>query len=255
MANSAQTDPYVFYEGKTKRNLEEVEGWHAKWKDALEGTNTATDKGFRKTSKKLSDSCDAVRRLLGDMDKMISVLSKQRSKFPHVDDAELDRRKSFVASSRGKLRAIMEDMQSPRTRRKLDDDKRKALELRDNVGSSAETQLPSSRGRERESASNLLERGRRDQRLLMEEQDQILDSMEVTIQNVGGMATAMGSELDEQKIALNSLDEDLDRALQRMNKVEKTMGKLLKTSNRCTMYLVLFLSVIVVILFLLVIYT
>ena len=25
------------------------------------GTNTATDKGFRKTSKKLSDSCDAVR--------------------------------------------------------------------------------------------------------------------------------------------------------------------------------------------------
>ena len=158
-----------------------------------------------------------------------------------------------MASSRGKLGAIMEDMQSPRTESLMMI--KKGARTCDNArlvsrDSAAFVPWPGKR-----SASNLLEKGRRDQRLLMEEQDQVLDSMEVTIQNVGGMATAMGSELDEQTIALNSLDEDLDRALQRMNKVEKTMGKLLKTSNRCTMYLVLFLSVIIVILFLLVIYT
>ena len=55
-------------------------------------------------------------------------------------------------------------------------------------------------------------------------------------------------ELQEQKIMLDQLDTDMDKADEKMNVVLEKLGKLLKTKNNCQLCTIIILTLILIIL-------
>jgi len=72
---------------------------------------------------------------------------------------------------------------------------------------------------------------------------------------VGYMAETIQEEIDTQNVMLKSLEEDLADAEEQLGVVMGKLAKLLKTKSKCQIGLIVILSLIVLVLFFLVIYT
>ena len=77
------------------------------------------------------------------------------------------------------------------------------------------------------------------QELMVRQQDEQLDTLALGVGRLGNMAHVIKDEVDEQKVMLDALDEDLDKAAEKMNFVMGSLAKLLKTSSKGIICLVI----------------
>lgn len=99
------------------------------------------------------------------------------------------------------------------------------------------------------------EPGRSETMLMMQQQDDTLDGLSSAVTRVSHMAGTIHEEIETQNKMLTELDDDLADAEEQLGVVMGKLGKLLKTKNRCQIGLILVLSLIVLVLFFLVLYT
>ena len=99
------------------------------------------------------------------------------------------------------------------------------------------------------------ESGRSETALMMQQQDDTLDGLSSAVTRVSHMAGTIHEEIETQNKMLTQLDDDLVDAEEQLGVVMGKLGKLLKTRNRCQIGLILVLSLIVLVLFFLVLYT
>ena len=89
----------------------------------------------------------------------------------------------------------------------------------------------------------------------MRQQDEQLDVLSQGVGRLGDMASTIGNEVEEQSKMLSEMDEDLDRAAEKMGLVLGKVAKLLKTKDKCQIWGVILLFFTLIILVALVIYT
>eukprot|EP01067_Filipodium_phascolosomae_P001506 Filipodium_phascolosomae@DN1990_c0_g1_i1.p2 len=94
---------------------------------------------------------------------------------------------------------------------------------------------------------------RQEQQLLVSQQDEQLVALADTTDRIGQSARIINRELADQQIMIRELDEDLDREDEKMNFVMRRMGRLLRTSDGKTLWLVMALTLIFVALVILVV--
>ena len=90
----------------------------------------------------------------------------------------------------------------------------------------------------------------------MQRQDQSLSKLHGAVSRLGDMSIAISNELDEQNEMLDELDADVDRSQQAMEMITAKTKELVKQSGGCHMFLtIVMLSLVLVILVVLVLYT
>ena len=91
--------------------------------------------------------------------------------------------------------------------------------------------------------------------MMLQQQDETLDDLDAAVIRVGVIAGSIHEELGQQNKMLNDLEEDLDEAEEKLGLVMGKLGEMLKTRNKLQLGTIMCLSVIVVILFFLVLYS
>ncbi len=90
---------------------------------------------------------------------------------------------------------------------------------------------------------------------MMQQQDDTLDDLNQAVVRVGHMADTIHEEIGSQNNMLKSLEEDLADAEEQLGVVMGRLAKLLKTKNKCQLGLIVVLTLVVLVLFFLVLYT
>lgn len=218
----------------------EVETAYQHWNDALQNTNTETNKLYKKKRKQLSTKLDNANKIAGQMELAVRAISRSRGQFPNVDDDDLKNRKSYVKHTQDRLREIHTAMRSQRTRDKVGADKRAALTA---ASSTHALNNQSNKNGGTNANTDFMQQNMDEQKEIRGQQDEILDNMSAGVDTLGNMAKTLNTQLDEEAQLLAQFELEMEEAQAKMNVVLRSMAKLLKTKNTCQLWLIVFLIV------------
>jgi hypothetical protein len=132
-------------------------------------------------------------------------------------------------------------MESPAVRRKMEDDENKAKRGTNDENLGAVTNI------EKENSKFI--RGQQQiQKEQINQQDVQIGRLGEAVTRLDGIGRTINTELKEQNVLLQELDDDLDDAGNKMNVVMAKLSKLLKTKDGCQIWTIVILAVILVIL-------
>jgi hypothetical protein len=136
------------------------------------------------------------------------------------------------------------ELNSRETDSKLASDERKALARR--VNAEVEDSSRSAGSYAQGNAAHLAGAAQ-DQKLLLRQQDQMVDKMGQGLTTLKEMASAINTELKEQEVIVDDIDKETDKAQSKMDTAIKSIEKLLGTSNNCQLCTIAILVVIFVV--------
>jgi t-SNARE complex subunit (syntaxin) len=204
---------------------------------------------YKDTKKVLKRHLKHAESTLKDVSVTVQAVENDRKKFSHVDDAQLFERKALVDTSRGRIQHAKDEMNSDFVKNKQFMDERNKAARRSGDGL-----LGATNDEERQNTAYIMD-NQAQTSLLMQEQDETLDELGEVVARVGDMAGAISEEIGQQNKMLNELDQDMTNAEEELGLVMGNLGKLLKTKDPWQLRTIICLSLTVVILFLLVIYS
>lgn len=249
-ATDEPQDPFFIFREDLYRKLELVDEALAEYLRIVHHTDTATNSHDLKEAKKtIKRHLKNAENTLKDVKMTVQVVENDRSKFVHIDDAELYERTSLVQTSRQRLDNTKEEMQSPAIKAKLLADERAKAQRRagaDSLGAVNDTQRHN---------TNFIIDAQARQSLLMQQQDDTLEELDVAVGRVGDMAGHIHQEIDQQNKMLGEMSDDLDRVEEELGLVMGKLGRFLQTKDKWQLRTILLLALITIVLFLLVLYT
>ena len=190
-----------------------------------------------------------VESTLRDVHATVQAVQTDREKFPHVNDSELFERKSLVETSRSRIQHAKDEINSKKGRENIFPDEKQNVIAR--------------RGDRLSGVKSDLEQGSTDYNfknpaqstMLIHEQEETLDELGDAVTRVGEMAEQIGEEIGHQNKMLENFDQDLTNAEAELGLVLGKMAKFIGTKDRWQLRIIFTLSLIVVVMFFLVIYT
>ena len=221
-----------------------------RFNELLRTTDTANNPEFNVLRKGFLKDIRVAEKDVSGLKQAIDVVNNNRAKFPLITDAELASRRDFVSRSVSSLHEIKAKVESESARDKMAQD-----EARAKTTFEVETSNPAfgGNGADREN-TRFIKNQVAEQRYMMGEQDQALDGLGAAVDRLGEIGKEVNTELKEQNLMLNQLEDDLDSAGNRMGVVQAKLSKLLQTKDRCTIWSVVILTLIFCILLFLVFY-
>ena len=204
---------------------------------------------FKETKRQLKHNLKSAESTLRDVLTTVQVVENSRDKFPHIDDGQLYERKSLCNTSKERLLRAREEMNCENVKLKiLEDERNKAIRR------SGDGLLGARNDGERKNTSFLMD-SQAQASLLMQQQDETLDELGEVVVRVGEMAGNIHDEINSQNRMLSQMEEDMSDAEEQLGLVMGKLAKFLKTKDKWQLRTILALSLTVIILFLLVLYT
>jgi len=193
-----------------------------------------------------------------DLSQTITIVEENRSRFPSIDNRELDSRRGFVTDAKTSLSQYDEQIKRIATRAQSQAAKKKALLqgggglLQQGDGSS---RFQSSANDEAVRANDdYVASSRQSAQLMEHQQDIVLDDMSHALERLQGISDTINTQLVENEHQLGELGEDLDQAKLSMDNALKKMNKLLKSSDKGRLCCIVLLFVLAIALFFGVVY-
>lgn len=196
---------------------------------------------------------------------MLNVIEGNRTRFPHLDDAEVASRKTFVLTSRRKTLSMREDLSTHAPKSGRSPSKRAGREERQGLlaneggggggtpagGGSAAAASPASAGsggggtREMAAArddaaaaaqhgsnASYLDSGLQMQSQQMEEQEEVLGSLSQAVGRIKSIGLEMNDELSTQRRMLDDLEGQVDHASDAMSTLKAKMKVMSQSKDR-----------------------
>ena len=267
----SEDDPFYMFRTDLVQKLSLVSEELNNYLSVVRTTDTAVNThAVKETKKQLKRHIKHAESTLSDLETTVRVVEKSRQKFPHINDNELSERRQFVDDSKDRIASSKMSMQSDEIKQKFVSDEKALKERRKGGGglgggtssSSSATNGTTnnnngySKARDIESGNTSSTNPERAETMLMlQQQDETLDDLDLAVTRVGYMAETIHEEIDTQNIMLKNLEEDLADAEEQLGVVMGKLAKLLKTKSKCQIGLIIILSLIVLVLFFLVLYT
>ena len=183
---------------------------------------------------------------LHDVRTTVQVVQADRAKF-NMTDQELYQRQSFVNTSADRIQRAKQESQSEAVKAKmLSDERAKTLRRAGNLGASNPLQ--------QENTDFIVDSQARTS-LLMQHQDETLDVLDEAVTRVGQMADSIHEEIGQQGKMIDELTTDLENVEEELGLVMGKLAKFLQTKDRWQLGTILILTLIVLVLFMLVLYT
>ena len=267
----SEDDPFYMFRTDLVQKLSLVSEELNNYLSVVRTTDTAVNThAVKETKKQLKRHIKHAESTLSDLETTVRVVEKSRQKFPHINDNELSERRQFVDDSKDRIASSKMSMQSDEIKQKFVSDEKALKERRKGGGglgggtsSSSATNGTTNNNNGYYSKARDVESGntsstnpeRAETMLMLQQQDETLDDLDLAVTRVGYMAETIHEEIDTQNIMLKNLEEDLADAEEQLGVVMGKLAKLLKTKSKCQIGLIIILSLIVLVLFFLVLYT
>ena len=203
--------------------------------------NTAEVKEAKKQLKRHIKNAESTLR---DLQTTVKMVEKKPEKFTNIDDLELSERKQFTVTCGDRIKRSKQGMNAQAIKTKLLKDQRSKSKRRLGLSNSVDGE-----------DEKFIQTSHASAQLMMEQQDEALDELDGAVERVGHMAENIHEELGHQNKMLNELEDDLENAEEQLGLVMGKLAKLLKTTNKWQLGTILTLSIIVIVLFFLVLYT
>lgn len=186
---------------------------------------------------------------LKDVHTAVNLIDSDRERFSNITEQEVYERRSFVQTSRDRIQRAKQDMQSEAVKAKLLADERAKA-----VRRAGADRFGAKTAAEQETTDAIIDSQARTS-LLMEHQDETLDVLNEAVGRVHQMAGAIHEEIGQQNKMLSEMEEDLTNVEEELGLVMGKLAKFLKTKDTWQLKTILILTVIVIVLLMLVIYS
>lgn len=184
---------------------------------------------------------------LNDVEMTVQLVTDNRDRFDNIDDTALYERSALVRISRDRLQRAKQEMHSQAVKAKLlQDERAQAARRAGAIGARNDA--------ERENTALIVDSQAR-QSLLLQHQDETLDELETAVTRVNDMAGNIHEEIGQQNKILTDMEEDLANAEEELGMVMGKLAKFLKTKDTWQLGTIMCLTLTVIVLFLLVLYT
>lgn len=184
---------------------------------------------------------------LKDLQTTVRLVEKKRDDFLNIDDSELNNRKNFISASAERIKLVKSQMNSDGIKSKLLADERAKSKRR--LG------LLGAKSEEEDEETEFIAKNHASAQLMMQQQDETLDELDSAVVRVGNMAENIHEELGQQNKMLTDLEEDLTNAEEQLGMVMGRLAKVLKTKNKWQLGVIMLMSLIVIVLLFLVLFT
>jgi syntaxin 6 len=281
----SEDDPFhIFASDLTNKLINVSSALHA-YLTIVDTSDTSTNiNKVRECKRILKTSIKLAEETLNDLETTIRVVDKRRIDFEHIDDAEMYERRHFINGGKDELARTKMRMQGDDVRKKLSNDERKhrrrsSLErqqrqqqqqqqqqkqrqvddrngnISNNGYNYTDNDNNSNNNNNNNNDNNDYNHERTETMLIMQRQDETLHDLDMAVTRVSYMADTIHTEIESQNVMLNKLEDELIDAEEQLGVVMGKLARLLKTKNKCQLGLILMLSLVVLVLFFLVLYT
>lgn len=192
-----------------------------------------------------------------DLSQTITIVEENRTRFPSIDNRELDSRRAFVTDAKTTLSQCDEQIKRIASRAQAASNQRKKLlqPTGDRESALSNSRFQSSANAEATRANDDFVAGSRMQQQTIEkEQDLVMDDMSHALDRLKGISETIGDELKQSEYHLGALEEDIDAANGTMEVVLKKMDKLLRSSDKGRLCCIVILFVVAIALFMGIVY-
>jgi len=247
---AGDSDPYFVFRSDLQNKLEVVDDFLTEFLRIVHETNTAVSSLEYKDSKKqLKRHLKSAESAVRDVQATVQAVENDRRKFPLIDDSQLFDRRSLVETSRSRIQHARDEMSSDVVKKKvLGDERQKAIQRSGDGLLGAENDL------ERQNTNFVLD-NQAQSSVLMQEQDETLDELGEAVTRVGELAGHIGEEIGHQNRMLDDLDQDMTTAEEELGVVMGKMAKFMGTKDRWQLRTILILTLVMVVMLFLVIYS
>jgi hypothetical protein len=133
-------------------------------------------------------------------------------------------------------------MESSEVRKKLEDDERnRGRDSYDETNSILAKQVA-------EENTRFIHNEKQKQQMMIKQQDQDLDHLGQAVDRLHNIGKEINTEIKEQQILLDNLDNEISDASSRMDTVMAALQKLLKTKDNCQIWTIVILAIVLVVL-------
>lgn len=244
--SAAGADPFYVFKDELEGKVNALHQVYGKMKAILDKKDSPNAKELPALTTQIENAVASAEKSLKFLEQTIVVVEANRSKFEHIDNAEISSRRSFVSSIRMELMSISSELASDVVQDRVKKEQQKMMKP-----------VPTTRKSAQEDDSNtrFLNEETQRQDEIMREQDESLADLSKSVTNLNHIAVEINSDIKLQNKMLDDLTDEVDEAQERMNFVMDKMSKLLKTKDKCQLGLILFLVFVLVVMIFLVIYT
>ena len=239
----SRPDPFVLAKDEVTRARAAADALFAEWQGLVRGGRMESD-DFQVANSELLSALRNIEWDLQDISEMsIGNVERNRKQFK-LSDAEIERRKEFVASTRERIRVVKEQMQQPE--KLLPSGQRAAAQRGALLRGADDSPVTSAAQSERQ---GLVADGEMAQQMLVRQQDEQLEDLSEAMTRLGEMGNVIGGELSSQGRLVDELTEDVAHVATRLDVVQKKVDKMLESkSERSLMCIICIMSVVLIVL-------
>ncbi|KAI3697156.1 hypothetical protein L6452_29952 [Arctium lappa] len=245
---SSIQDPYYIVKEDIQDLIDKLQFTFRRW----ENIPANSEEHFHLT-KELLENCDSIEWQVGELEKTISVVTRDPARFG-INEVELEKRKRWTSIARtqvGNVKKVVcgkdvnginisrrngahrELMRMPNSQRPDGSQQYIAGENDDFISSESDRQM-----------------------LLIKKQDEELDEMTESVQRIGGVGLTIREELLAQDRILDELGMEMDDTSNRLDFVQKRVDMVMKKAGmKWQLMMILFLVLLFIVLFVLVFFT
>ncbi|KAJ1723737.1 Syntaxin-10 [Coemansia erecta] len=244
------SDPFLIVQDEVVSSFDQARMLLTSWKKLdAKRRSPQEENEYQYMTDELHSSLKAISTDLNDLQETIDVARD----FPEdygLNAAKLNERQQFVAA---RFKAV--------------DDMRRALSAQPAAATAASSKITAAAAAAANSAALNDSRAQSEsialeftnnqgqQQMLMQQQDEHLDSMLGTVRNLHGIAGTMNTELDSQAILLDEVSDMVDRTQSNIQSAQRKVQKFLSDKGNRSLHIIIILFIVILVLLLLVIFT
>lgn len=254
------SDPFYAAKSEVTSTLDGLSTKVYNYGQLVQTSNCAkSNRSFWDTKRSLEKEIKGVQSQIKELNDAIEMVEKNRRNYPHIDDQELKDRKQFVSKAKSRVKNYKQDCvkESIKTKIQMDEtaEQEKQKSSSSSNSSSHDVSIEMSGLTNRHNNSSFIDNQRLQSQVMLQQQDEGLEELGNAVTRVGKMAGNINETLIKQNKMLDDLDHDLDETSGRMDAVMKRLEKLLQTKDKCQIWTIVSLFLILIVLVFLVIYT
>ena len=258
------SDPFYTVKSEVATTLDGLSAKVHNYVQTVQTTNCAkSNRSFWEMKRSLEKEIKGVETQIKELHSVLEHVEQNRSNFRHIDDQELKDRKQFVAKAKSTVKSYKGECVKESIKSKIQMDEKADKEKQKTSQSSSSQDdvsiemsgLTNRRNNGNSNTNNFIEDQRLQSQLMLQEQDEGLEELGNAVTRVGKMAGNINETLIKQNKMLDDLGNDLDETSGRMDAVMKRLEKLLQTKDKCQIWTIVSLFLVLIVLVFLVIYT
>lgn len=252
-------DPFDIVKRDVQHAFQDLTKQMEKWRVMLQEVNTSEDTDFSSLHKKIESHIKTLEWDLQPLEEAIGMMVENPQKYS-ISSNQLEQRKEFVHSLKSKVLSYRNELQSPTTKAKMEQDQRELLfkqsveefdydDEEENIGNPSSSSKRALLAKAKKSDNEKFIQQHNAKRILRD-QDNFLGQVSSTVQNLKNIAGSISSQLKSQDELIDRASQHVDTTSGRLSTAQRRTNSLLKKmKNDRSCCAIVLLSILAVILF------